>query len=68
VTDLNIPVLVTWEYQDGRIGGSISFSSYAAALKHIDDKQASRFPLGQIKFYYIESNAPELAFKRCYES
>ena len=46
------------------MGGPIPCSSYAAALKHIDDKQASRFPLGQIKFYYIESNAPELSFKQ----
>ena len=68
MTDLNIPVQIKWQCQDGGIGGPIYCSSYTAALKYIDYMQASRFSLGQIKFYYIESNVPELAFKRCYES
>jgi hypothetical protein len=63
MTDLNIPVLVTWQYQDGRIGGSISFSSYAAALKVIDCIKATQSSLEPINSYWIESNVPELTFK-----
>jgi hypothetical protein len=64
VTDLNIPVHIKWQCQDGSIGGPISCSSYTAALKVIDDMHGNRLLLGQINRYWIESVAPELTFKQ----
>jgi hypothetical protein len=64
VTDLNIPVLVTWQYQDGHIGGPISCSSYTEALKIIGSMKAAQASLAPIDNYWIESNAPELMIKQ----
>jgi len=64
VTDLNIPVLIKWQDQDGLIGEPILCSSYTAALKTIAAMQSSRCPLGQNNTYWIESIAPELTFKK----
>ncbi len=63
MTDLNIPVLIKWQSQDGLYEGAISCSSYTAAIKIIASMQVSEFPLGKINSYWIESNAPELTFK-----
>ena len=64
MTDLNIPVQIRWQCQDGHMGGPIFCSSYTAALKAIDDMQQSRLPLGQMDKYWIESIAPELTLKQ----
>ncbi len=64
MTDLNIPVLIKWQGQDGLIGGSISCSSYTVAIKTIASMQSSQCPLGQNNSYWIESIAPEITFKR----
>ncbi len=64
MTDLNIPVFIRWHYQDGRIGGPISCSSYSEALKIIGNMKATSSPLAPIDNYWIESDAPELTFKQ----
>ena len=64
MTDLNIPVLISWQCQDGSIGGPISCCSYTEALKIIGSMKATLSPLAPINSYWIESNAPELTFKQ----
>ena len=64
MTDLNIPVQIKWQYQDGHMGGPISCSSYTVALNTINAMQRSRLPLGQSDTYWIESIAPELILKQ----
>jgi hypothetical protein len=64
VSDLNIPVVIKWQGQDGVIGGPIPCSSYTAAIKSITCMQGNRLPSAQINTYWVESIAPELTFKK----
>ena len=64
MTDLNIPVHIKWQCQDGSIGGPISCSSYTAALKVIGCMKDTQSSLESINSYWIESIAPELTFKQ----
>jgi hypothetical protein len=66
VTDLNIPVVIKWQDQDGVIGEPIPCSSYTAAIKIITRMQGSRLPLDRNNTYWIESEAPELTFKQIF--
>jgi hypothetical protein len=68
VTDLNIPVVIKWQGQDGVIEGPIPCSSYTAALKTIICMQGSRTPSDQNHTYWIESLTPELTFKQIFFS
>jgi hypothetical protein len=68
VTDLNIPVVIKWQDQDGVIGGPIPCSSYTAAIKTITCKQSSRLSSDRNNTYWIESLAPELTFKQIFFS
>jgi hypothetical protein len=63
VTDLNIPVQIKWQCQDGHVDGPIFYSSYTAAFKAIEAMQRNRLPLDPINRYWIESATPELTFK-----
>ena len=66
MTDLNIPVVIKWQGQDGVIGEPISCSSYAAAIKIITRMQGNRLPSDRNYTYWIESLAPELTFKQIF--
>gem|GEM_PF-2157000 len=68
MSDLNIPVVIKWQGQDGVIGGPIPCSSYTEAIKSISYMQDSRLPSALIKTYWIESIAPELTFKKIFVS
>jgi len=66
VSDLNIPVIIKWQGQDGVIGGPIPCSSYTAAVKSITCMQGSRLPSVRNNTYWVESIAPELTFKQLF--
>ena len=66
MSDLNIPVIIKWQDQDGAIGGPIPCSSYTAAVKSITYMQGSRLPSVRNNTYWVESIAPELTFKQLF--